>query len=64
MEALASAINNAYQAHITSLYKALSQALLLAGDNEEEIASAKLRFRNGLAFAERVKQEAYSAAGI
>lgn len=64
MEGIEKAIDNAYKAHITSLYKALSQALLLAGDNETEIDAAKLRFSKGLVFAERVKNEAMSAAGI
>lgn len=58
------AIEKAYQAHVTSLYKALSQAVLMADGNEDEIEAAEERFKKGLRHAEDVKRLALAAAGL
>jgi hypothetical protein len=64
MEKLAEAIDDAYQAHIMALYKALADAMLAANGNEAEMSAAQSRFQHGLAFAAAVRARARAAAGL
>jgi hypothetical protein len=64
MERVEEAIEAAYEAHITSLYKVLSQSILAANGNEAEIAAAQDRFKRGLVFAAEVRARARAAAGL
>ncbi len=64
MEVLEKAIEGAYKAHISSLYKVLSQSLLSAGGDLNEIAAAEIRFKKGLIFAADVRNKARAAAGL
>lgn len=63
-EQLQEALDDAYQAHILSLYKVLQDSMLSARGNEAELAAAQERFQNGLAFAADVRARALAAAGL
>jgi hypothetical protein len=63
-EQLEEALDDAYQAHILSLYKVLQDAMLSAKGNEAELLAAQDRFRHGLAFAADVRARARAAAGL
>lgn len=58
------AIEAAYNAHITTLYKALSQAILFAKGDAEEIAAAEARFSKGLEHATDIRTRARRLAGL
>lgn len=58
------AIESAYSSHVVSLYKALSQAILMAKGNTSEIESAEERFSRGLAHAEEIRDRARRLAGL
>lgn len=58
------AIEDAYAAHIATLYKALSQAVLLANGDQTEIAAAEARFSKGLAHVAEVGVRARRLAGL
>ena len=58
------ALEVAYQAHITDLYKVLSQAILTANGDEQEIDAGEQRFRKGLAHAADVRKRARHAVGL
>ncbi len=58
------ALEVAYQAHITNLYKVLSQAILAANDDEQEIDAAEQRFRKGLTHAANVRKRARKVTGL
>lgn len=58
------AIEAAYEAHIASLYKVFSQAILAAQGDQEELAAAEERFKKGLEHAAEVQTRALVAAGI
>ena len=64
MEPVEKAIETAYQAHISSLYKVLSQSILSANGDLNEIAAAEARFKKGLEFAAEVRKKARGAAGL
>jgi len=64
MSDIKQAIEKAYQAHVTSLYKVLSQAILMADGNTDEILAAEEKFKQGLTHAEDVKARASVAAGL
>jgi len=64
MKHLEEAIEAAYEAHIMSLYKALSDSMLAANESEAGMADAQERFRHGLAFAADVRARARAAAGL
>ena len=64
MSVVRQAIEKAYQAHITSLYKVLSQAILMTDGNEVEILAAEEIFKKGMEHAENVKTRALAAAGL
>jgi hypothetical protein len=64
METIEKAIEAAYEADITALYRALSQSIFTASGNEAEIGSAEHRFKRGLAFAADVRARARAAAGL
>ncbi|MGB2742556.1 MAG: hypothetical protein WBC60_18580 [Cognaticolwellia sp.] len=64
MEAIENAIEAAYQAHISSLYKVFSQSLLSANNDSDEITAAENRFKKGLDFAADVRNKARVAAGL
>ena len=64
MEALKMAIDAAYQAEVETLYKVLSQSILAAGGDPEEIGTARARFKKGLAHAANVRQLAGETAGV
>jgi len=64
MEAIEKAIEKAYQAHISSLYKVLSQSILSANEDPSEILAAQSRFKKGLEFAADVRQKARAAAEL
>jgi hypothetical protein len=63
-EQLEEALDDAYEAHILSLYKVLQDSMLSARGNEAELAAAQERFRYGLAFAADVRARARAAAGL
>ncbi len=58
------AIEAAYQAHISSLYKVLSQSILAANNDENEINTAESRFKKGLRFAADVRSRARVIADL
>jgi len=58
------ALEVAYQARITNLYKLLSQAILAANGDEQEIDAAEQRFRKGLAHAADVRKRARKITGL
>lgn len=58
------AIEAAYNAHITTLYKALSQAILFAKGDADEIAAAEARFSKGLEHAADIRTRARRLAGL
>lgn len=58
------AIESAYNTHIASLYKGLSQAVLLANSDEEQILAAEARFTKGLAHAADIRARARRLAGF
>jgi len=64
MSDITQAIEKAYQSHVTSLYKVLSQAILMADGNSDEILAAEERFKKGLVHAEDVKARALAVAGL
>lgn len=64
MEVIEKAIEAAYQAHIASLYKALSQSILTANGDLNEIAAAESRFKKGLDFAADIRDRARKAAEV
>ena len=64
MEVLEKAIEGAYKAHISSIYKVLSQSLLSAGGDLNEISAAEIRFKKGLIFAADVRNKARAGAGL
>jgi hypothetical protein len=64
MDPIEKAIENAYQAHISSLYKVLSQSILSANTELNEIVAAENRFKKGLEFAADVRNRARNAAGL
>ena len=64
MEILEKAIEAAYKAHISSLYKVLSQSLLSANGAVNEIIAAETRFKKGLDFAADVRSKARAAAEL
>ena len=64
MESVEKAIEAAYRAHISSLYKVLSQSILTANGDLNEISAAETRFKKGLEFAADVRDKARSAAGL
>lgn len=53
-----SAIEAAFNNHITGLYDRLSQAILSAEGDEAEIAAAEDRFASGLAHEMEVRERA------
>lgn len=63
IDVLEKAIEGADKAHISSLYKVLSQSLLSVGGDLNEIA-AEIRFKKGLVFAADVRSKARAAAGL
>ena len=58
------AIEAAYNNHVTALYKSLSQAILMANDDESEISAAESRFSKGLAHAANIRERARRLAGL
>ncbi|HWV16114.1 MAG TPA: hypothetical protein VN030_11855 [Cellvibrio sp.] len=60
MESLDKAIEAAYQAEISNLYKAFSEGMLAAKDNELMIKGAKERFKVGLERAAHIHNTALS----
>ena len=64
MEQVEVAIEAAYEAHVTALYKVLSQSILVANGIESEIVAAQDRFKRGLEFAASVRALAREAAGL
>lgn len=64
MEHVKKAIAAAYEAHIASIYKVLSQAILTAQGDQNEITAAEDRFKKGLEHAAVVRSKALSIAGI
>ncbi|GLQ29612.1 hypothetical protein ACFOEK_06245 [Litoribrevibacter euphylliae] len=58
------AIETAYTNHIGALYKALSQAILLAKGDEAEVTVAETRFRKGLAHAADIRARARRLANL
>ncbi|MDN3378624.1 MULTISPECIES: hypothetical protein [unclassified Pseudoalteromonas] len=62
MTTVEKAIESAYQTQITNLYNALSQAILGANGDVEDIAVAEASFKKGLAFAADIKARALNAA--
>ncbi|AZQ83395.1 hypothetical protein EKO29_04615 [Colwellia sp. Arc7-635] len=64
MDILEKAIEVAYKAHISSLYKVLSQSLLSANGDLNEISAAEIRFKKGLDFAADVRAKAKVVAGL
>jgi len=64
MVAVENAIEKAFAAHVTSLYKVLSQAVLTVNGDAEEIKAAQARFKKGLTHAEEIRQLARAAAGL
>jgi len=64
MDILEKAIEAAYKAHISSLYKVLSQSLLSANGDLNEISAAEIRFKKGLDFAADVRVKAKATAGL
>lgn len=62
MESTEKAIETAYQAQVISLYKALSLAISLAGDNQNDISEAENKFKKGLEFAADIRTRAMAAA--
>ena len=63
MELAKQAIDAAYQAEVTNLYKALSDALLMAQTDTSKQDSAKDKFRRGLERAHSVYNTALSISG-
>ncbi|KGJ86394.1 hypothetical protein [Colwellia psychrerythraea] len=64
MGSIEKAIEAAYQAHISSLYKVLSKSLLSAKGDASEVAAAESRFKKGLEFAADVQSKARAVAGL
>lgn len=64
MDTIEKAIEAGYQTHIASLYKTLSQSILAANGNSDDITSAEFRFKKGLVFAADVKNKARAAANL
>ena len=64
MKVVEQAIENAYQAQISSLYAVLSQSLLSANDDLNEIEAAETRFKKGLRFAAQVRAKARAVAEL
>ena len=64
MHRIEAAIEAAYQAQIASLYKVLSDAILMANNDQKKIAHAEVLFSIGLDFAEDVYNRARSAASL
>jgi len=64
MKTVEEAIEAAYEAHVKSLYEVLSQSLLAANGDADDIRAAQNRFKRGLAFAAEVRRSAREAAGL
>jgi len=64
MKAIEEAFNAAYQKDINMIYSVLSQAILLANNDEIEINKAEERFKTGLAHAADIKKRARICAGL
>ncbi|MCV2885229.1 hypothetical protein OE749_11050 [Aestuariibacter sp. AA17] len=64
MDKTEKAIESAYQAHVSSLYKILTEALMVANGDETGISAAEARFKKGLDFASYVREKARAAAGL
>jgi len=58
------AIEKAYNDHVSALYKALSQAILFANGNDDEIMAAEARFQKGLIHAADVRERARRLADL
>ena len=58
------AIETAYTNHIGALYKALSQAILLASGDELDISAAESRFQRGLTHAADIRARARRLANL
>ncbi len=58
------AIETAYTNHIGALYKALSQAILLAKGDETEVTVAEARFQKGLTHAADIRARARRLANL
>lgn len=64
METIETAIEAGYHAEITLLYKAFSEAMLTAKDNEVMIRDAQGRFKAGLERAMHIRNRARTIAGL
>ncbi|CAM3911722.1 hypothetical protein [Rheinheimera salexigens] len=64
MDQVEKTIEEAYQAHLAALYQVLSQAILAANGDGEEVSAAEDRYKQGLAHAADVRTRARAAAGI
>ena len=64
MSSVGTAIDASYQAHIASLYKVFSQAVLAAQGNANEVAAAEARFKAGLDHAADVQARALAITGL
>ncbi len=63
-EAIKTAIDKAYSAQIKKLYDILSENMLAAKGDIDQIEDAKKKFKNGLELASKVKEAAISIADI
>ena len=58
MEQIKEAIESAYTSQIKDTYKNFTQAMLIAGGDEQDVAEAEARFKKGLNFAARTRARA------
>ena len=64
METIAAAIEAGYQAEIANLYKAFSEAMLTAKDNNAMVDDARERFKAGLERAKYIRNTARTLADL
>lgn len=57
------AFENVYTLDIEKLYSVLSEAIVMADNNQDKINVAKSKFKNGLEIAKKVYNEAINTAG-
>ncbi|MDP6778183.1 MAG: hypothetical protein QGI83_15615 [Candidatus Latescibacteria bacterium] len=64
MDTVEKAIESAYTAQISGLYKVLIQGFARAKSNAQKKTEAQDKFRRGLTFAAEVRDSARAAAGL
>ena len=57
------AFENVYTLDIEKLYSVLSEAIVMADNNQDKINVAKSKFKNGLEIAKKVYNKAVNTAG-